>query len=434
MNILFITPRLPYPLDTGAKIRTFNLLKQTKTSGNNVTLLSFIYSEKENKYADELKKMGIKVITVRGKDSIGFFTIVRALFKGLPLTVAKYRNKKMQIMLKKIIEDEKIDIVHFDHIHLSQYVNVANGIPTIIDEHNIESEILERYAEKESNFLKRIILKNEYKKMVRFERTQCLKASKVLVVSENDRDVLIKLCGNGLVPKVIPNGVDTEYFTTHDAQPRKAPSEQRGKRNTHDEINTQYSIPAFVKTSVGRCTTQDNGNNIVFVGSLDWSPNIDAVVYFSKDILPLMWNKKTDIKFYVVGKNPSREVKKLVERDNRINVTGTVDDVRPYVAKAKVFVVPLRIGGGTRLKILEAMAMGKAVVSTNIGAEGLELKDGEHLLLADTPEDFARKIILLLNNRELRERLEECGRRFVREKYDWKIAGKKLNKIYKKIR
>ncbi len=396
-NIVFVVPRIPYPLDTGAKIRTFNLLKEINNE-NNIILLSFIYNEQEREYAKDLEKLGIKVITIMSKDKIGFFTILNSLFTGLPLIIAKYRNKKMKHVLSCLIRKNNISLIHFDHIHLGQYSNACDGIPSIIDEHNIESIILKRMIARERNWLMKLIQQAEYKRMARLERDECLRASVVSVVSEQDKDNLQALCQNGLNPIVIPNGVDTGFFK-----------------------------PLYMNNAI------PEEQSMVFTGSMDWLPNSDAVKYFCKEILPLIWKINSDVKFYIVGKKPPSSIRYLGKHDGRIIVTGSVEDVRIYIAKSKVFVVPLRIGGGTRLKILESFSMEKAVVSTFIGAEGLDVKDGQHLLLADTPQDFAQKVTLALEDDRLRKRLGSEGRKLVEHQYDWKIIGQKLNAIYREV-
>jgi len=396
MNILFLTPRLPYPSDTGAKIRTWNLLLQAKKTGHNVILLSFVYDKEDVKGIEIIKKEGIKVFIVDGKDKISVITILRALALNLPLTVAKYSGKKMRVMLREMMKNEGIDIVHLDHIHMSQYADCCNGTPTVIDEHNVESVILRRYAEREASFLKKLILRSEYKKMAKFEKTQCFKASKIFVVSENDRNNLTKICGTGINPEIIPNGVDTDYFTPPYA-PHPAPF------------------------------------SIVFTGSLDWFPNEDGLIYFFTEIYPFIKEKIPRVNITIVGKSPSKRLLQFARNDNSVNFTGRVDDIRPFIANAKVFVVPLRIGGGTRLKILEAMAIGLPVVSTSIGAEGLEANNNEQLLIADTPDEFVEKVISVMEDEELEIRLGNEGRRFVEEKYDWKIVGNKLNETYREV-
>lgn len=400
MNILFVTPRIPYPPDTGAKVRTFNLLRQANIEGNNVTMLSFLYSTEEEQYLKHINEMGVKVITLPGKDRITLKAAFFSLLKRMPVTVVKYYNKEMAEALIRLIREENIDLVYFDHIHLGQYARFCNGVPYVIDEHNVESLILKRLSERKSNFFKKIAFRDQFNKMVSLESKICSdKNSRIFVVSEEDKINLEQLCKNKVKAEIIPNGVDTEYF--------KAPSDQ--------------------------VTTSPEEDALVFVGSMDWLPNTDAVEYFYKDILPLIWNKKPELKFYIVGKKPSLSIQRLNKIDQRIIVTGSLDDVRPVIGKAKVFVVPLRIGGGTRLKILEALAMGKAVVSTSIGAEGILVVDGKHLLIGDVPQAFADKVVAFLEDDFLCRRLGEEGRKLVVENYDWKIIGAKLNGVYQAV-
>ena len=166
---------------------------------------------------------------------------------------------------------------------------------------------------------------------------------------------------------------------------------------------------------------------------MDWLPNEDAVLYFYEQIFPLIEAQIPDVKFYVVGQNPTERVKQLSRHGNVI-VTGMVDDVKPYIAKASVYVVPLRIGGGTRLKILEALAMEKAVVSTTIGCEGLQLTPNKDILIADEPENFARLVIQLAQDEKFRQRFGKSGRKRVEENYDWRSIGKQLNELYGRLR
>ncbi len=374
MNILFVVPRLPEPPDTGGKIRTYNLIKQARAYGHEVTVLPF-----------------------SGQDRISAKSVFLAIMLGLPLSVAKYRSREMAEAIVRIIRDKKIDIVHFDHVHMGQYLEFCPGVPAVIDEHNVECLILSRLAKNTGNLLKKCLYAFEAGKMKDLEKRLCSKASRVFFVSEEDKQNYGKFGARLDNAEIIPNGVDVEYFR---------------------------------KTEDGRRKTEEDA--LVFTGSMDWLPNSDAVEYFCREILPLIWAQKSDIKFYVVGKNPSQSIKKLGKGEPRIVVTGSVPDVRPYVDRAKIFVVPLRIGGGTRLKILEAMAMQKAVVSTTIGAEGIVCVDGQDIAIADSPQDFADKVIALLEDRNVVVKMEEAGRRLVCSRYAWEIIGKKLNSLYQK--
>ncbi|HGE72140.1 TPA: glycosyltransferase, partial [Candidatus Poribacteria bacterium] len=187
-------------------------------------------------------------------------------------------------------------------------------------------------------------------------------------------------------------------------------------------VDTDYFKPMDMK---------EDESQIVFVGSMDWQPNEDAVLYFCDQIFPLIKSDIPNVKFYIVGSNPTERVLKLKNIDGVI-VTGLVDDVRSYMSQSAVFVVPLRIGGGTRLKILQALAMKKAVVSTSIGCEGLGLKHNEHLLISDDPIEFAKSVTLLIKDRELRYGLGEKGRKLVEDQYDWKAISMKLDALYRK--
>ena len=397
MNILFVVPRLPYPLDAGGKIRTYNLLKQA-ADVHRVTLLSFVFGDEPIGYRSVFRDFGVPVVSVYGRDAISAETAVTAMTKNLPLSVAKYRSYAMAQAIIREVRQGRIDLVHFDHIHMGQYLRLLPGVPAVVDEHNVECLILKRLAQHEKNLAKKIAIGWEYEKMRSLERKVCRKAFRVFVVSGEDGRNLAEISGGGVKYEVIPNGVDTEYFRISNLEP------------------------------------QTSGENaLVFTGSMDWVPNSDAVLYFSNEILPLIWKERPDVQFYVVGKNPPESVMALERKDRRIVVTGGVADVRPYEAQAKVFVVPLRIGGGTRLKILEAMSMARPVLSTTIGAEGIGAKEGVHLELADKPEDFAAKALSLLRDETRRRLLGENGRKFVCERYDWKIIGKKAAEVYEQL-
>jgi len=393
MKILFVTPRIPYPLDTGAKIRTFNLLKSVSRS-NDVCLLSFDFDGDANAQ-ENLKKLGITIVPVKAKEGMKLLSI----FSDTPVVIDKYYSRQMVDAIQNTVSINKFDLAHFDHLHMGQYRRYLDGMPCVLDEHNVESMMTERCSKMERNVVRKALFGLQAGKMANIESAMIQQFSRCLAVSGNDKDALMRISDGKARVEVVPNGVDTEYFK----------GQGSGVRG------------------------QGEKNAIVFTGSMDWLPNEDAVTYFCSDILPLVWKEKPRATFYIVGKNPSKNVKALMGRDNRIIVTGTVDDVRPYLQSSKVCVVPLRIGGGTRLKILEALAMEKAVVATSIGAEGLATRQGEHLLIADDPGDFARAVIRLIDDENLRTKLGSRGRELVIEKYDWKVVGKTLNDIYTQV-
>jgi glycosyltransferase involved in cell wall biosynthesis len=259
--------------------------------------------------------------------------------------------------------------------------------PAVIFTHNVEAEIWRRHAETKTSALSKWLYGMQHRRMLRYEGNTLARFDGVLAVSDADRDTFARIYPGAIrhPAHVVPTGVDTDYFTA------------------------SASAPA--------------SREIVFTGSMDWLPNEDAMLFFCRDVLPLIRAEEPAVRLSIVGRAPTPAVKQLADHAN-VRVTGRVDDVRPYMRDAAVYIVPLRIGGGTRLKIFEAMAMGKAVVSTTIGAEGLPVTNGEHVLLADEPTTFARAVVNLLRDIDRRRQLEAAARTLVVEKYDWSaVAG-----------
>jgi glycosyltransferase involved in cell wall biosynthesis len=250
--------------------------------------------------------------------------------------------------------------------------------------HNVEATIWRRHYEVASNVIWKAISWQEWRKMEAAERRYLRLADRVLAVSETDRDAFAAFLSAEKLT-VIPTGVDVEYF-----QPLAG---------------------------------EETANSLVFTGSMDWLPNEDAILYFADAILPLIREHSPEVFLDVVGRNPSRKLQALAESEKSIRLTGWVDDIRPFVGRSSVCIVPLRIGGGTRLKIFEAMAMGKAVVSTSVGAEGLAVRSGENIVLADTPNDFAQAVISLLRDPRRRQQLGAAARTLVQENYSWTIVA-----------
>jgi len=393
MNILFLSTKLPYPPLSGAKIRDFNLIKQISKK-HKIILVSFIQDEKEKENLKFLKPYCqiIKVIKERGKINL-FISFVISLFSRKPFTIAKYYSPKMKQLIKKIFDDNKIDLIHCGHLHMAQYVENLKGMPKVLDEHNIEYFLIKRYIDKQKNiFKKAFVFLMQYLKLARYEPAIAQKFEHCLVVSEVDKRNL-KMISSNASASVVPNGVDIDFY----------------KKNEETKIEQ---------------------NSLVFTGAMNWFPNEDAILYFYDEIWSHIKKEIDNLCLYIVGCNPSNKITNLSKQEKNIIVTGYVDDVRPYIAKSSVYIVPLRIGGGSRLKILEALSMGKAVVSTSIGCEGLNVTDNENILIADFPKEFARKTLILLRNKELCQKLGNNGRRLVESFYSWKNIYKKLDKIY----
>jgi glycosyltransferase involved in cell wall biosynthesis len=257
----------------------------------------------------------------------------------------------------------------------------------VIFTHNVEAEIWRRHAETDRPRLARLLYRMQHRRMRTYEGRTLGRFDAVLAVSDVDRDTFGRLYPGSVkrAIHVVPTGVDTGFFAPSPSEPAS--------------------------------------RHLVFTGSMDWLPNEDAMTFFCSEVLPRIRAHDPNTTLTIVGRAPTRGVRKLADLDG-VTVTGRVDDVRPYVGGAAVYVVPLRIGGGTRLKIFEAMAMGKAVVSTSVGAEGLPVSDGEHLLIADQPAAFADRVLELFRDLSRRRSLEESARSLVMERYDWSaVAG-----------
>jgi glycosyltransferase involved in cell wall biosynthesis len=262
----------------------------------------------------------------------------------------------------------------------------------VLDEHNIEYELLYRLFRKERSIVRKLYNGVEYVKVKRSERSTWSRVDACLVTSEREEHTVRRHAPRTRT-RVVPNGVDLEVF-----QPQETPTDP---------------------------------HSLVFVGTMNYRPNADAVIYLAGEILPEIWKTRPDVTLTVVGQEPPEEVRRLA--GPRIAITGWVDDVRPYVRRAAVVVTPVRIGSGTRLKVLEAFAMGKAVVSTPLGCEGIAVKDGEHLLVADNPADLAARVVRLLDDPALAIRLGMQGRALVERTYGWRAVVDDLDALHSEL-
>jgi len=391
MRILWLKSDLLLPLDKGGKLRTWHLLRHL-TRHHQITYLAFAEPGQPQADIDGMKEVATTVVTIPRTDPPkGSWRFVADaalhLIDPLPYAAAKYRSRTFAATLRRLIRDKQFDLIVCDFLFPAVNLPRQLPCPSVIFTHNVESEIWRRHAETTSGLVSRLLYRSQYGRMVRYEGRVLRRFDGVLAVSDQDRDTFARLYPGAIHEPVhvVPTGVDTEYFSPGRSEP--------GSRQ------------------------------LVFTGSMDWLPNEDAMLHFCRETLPLIRAEEPDVRLSIVGRAPTPAVKQLGS-DSGIEVTGRVDDVRPYVRDAAVYVVPLRIGGGTRLKIFEAMAMSKAVVSTTVGAEGLAVRNGEHVLLADEPRTFARAVVSLLRDTDRRRELEHAAHALMIEQYDWSaIAG-----------
>lgn len=402
MKILFISHLLPYPPRGGAFQRTYNLLRETGKS-NEVFLLAIAqraHQDSEQKMCesvDALKKICRYVKAFRVTSDSNFlkwnFLLLANLLSRHPYSVMKFACPELAAEIRRLTAKEKFDLVHFDTIDLAEYAELTYGLPSVMNHHNIESQLLLRRAQAESNPVIKAFMQYQANKLRKYEQAHCGKFDMNLVVSDQDLQGLSQLAPRARFA-IVPNGTDTDYF-------KPAP--------------------------------QTLAPELIFIGGLKWYPNKDAMLFFCERIFPLILKRIPEVSINIIGREPPPGLKNLAAQYPSIKLHGFVEDIRDLLARSSVYVVPIRVGGGTRLKILDAFASGKAVVSTSIGAEGIRYTNGENILIADTAELFATRVIELLENKELRSRLGTNARKLAEKEYSWQIIGKRLNQIYSEI-
>jgi polysaccharide biosynthesis protein PslH len=396
MKILVVTTRSPFPLIEGRALRSYNLIKQLSLA-HEVHLLSFVQSPMDIAGLEHMRGLCARVesqpLYLRWPRLQLLGDAVRELWGVAPLQVVKYRSLGMRRALSRLLAKEAYDLVHLDMLHLAEYRALCAELPTVLMEHNVESVILARRAETESRWWARRYLQYQERKLHRFEAAACAAADQVVAVSAQDASVLGQMSGREVAN--VPNGVDTEFF-----QPR---------------------LP---------CTGAIPGAGLVYVGGFSWFPNVDAVRNFVEQILPLILEHRPDVTLTVIGPGQHRVAGQSWIHHPQLRLVGLVEDIRPWVDEAAVYIVPLRIGGGTRLKILDAMAMSKAVVSTSVGCEGLAVTAGDNILVADSPREFAAHVLQLLEHPDEAQRLGRCGRQFVEQHHEWPGLAARLTDVY----
>jgi len=398
VKILWLNAGLLLPLDKGGKLRTWHLMRHLARR-HEITYLAFREPEQPPADVEGMKEVASRVETITRseptKGTLRFYADATLhLLDPLPYAVGKYRSAEYRRRLARLLEEERFDLIVCDFLFPAVNLPKRLPCPAVMFTHNVESEIWRRHAETKSDAIGRLLYDAQYRRMLRYERRMLARFDGILAVSAADRETFARLYPGAIHQPVhvVPTGVDTEYFA-----------------------------PAAGRSQLSAVSSQPS--NLIFTGSMDWLPNEDAMLYFCRDVLPAIRAEIPEVALTIVGRTPTPAVKKLAE-ERGVTVTGRVDDVRPFMRDAAVYIVPLRVGGGTRLKIFEAMAMGKAVVSTTIGAEGLPVADGEHVLLADDAATFARAVVHLIRDTGHRTRIEAAARALVLARYDWSaVAG-----------
>ena len=390
MKILFLSLRFPFPPQRGDRIRAYHFSKQLARH-HSLTFVSFVESDQEIADVKQMEAFCDRVEWVRFQRNRACLNTVLHCFSSQPLQLHYWYVSQMQRTVNRLLDKYDFDLIHVQLFRMAQYVSHCHGIPKMLDLCDSLALNLQRRAVLDRG-LKRPLIRLEERRVRKYEVEIARSFDWGTVVGECDRDYLLHQDAS-LKLSIVPMGVDLEYF-----QP----------------------------------TSSTYQPHLLFTGTMSYFPNWDAALYFYKEILPLIRTAHPEITFNIVGNHPPEQIKRIANGINVV-VTGHVPDIRPYFDQAAVFVSPLRSGSGVQVKNLEAMGMGVPVVTTSIGAQGLEAKAGQDILIADAPEEFARHVIDLSQSSDLRQKIGDAGRQLVEAKYNWPILAQRLEAVYSRI-
>lgn len=393
-RLAFVSPVFLFPNDAGGKIRTTNILRGMLGGAFDITLVSPATPEQLTQWAPEIAGVCNEFVAWEPTAVKPRWRRVLDLLDPLPVNIVADRTAAGLKTVRQLADRTDIDLMIFDFVHSAVLLPASLPCPSVCFTHNVEAEIFERHAKQASNVLLKRIWSAQHRKMRRFEKAVLNKFDTVIAVSE--RDALAFTNKYGVTnARAIPTGVDLDFFA--------------------------FEAPPPV--------SQANPPTVVFTGSMDWAPNIDGIHFFLKEVWPLVLAGQPDARFVMVGRNPPAALQAQAREQRQVQLTGFVDDIRPYVHAAHAFIIPLLVGGGTRIKAFEAMAMGCPVVSTSIGIEGLDARVDVDFLQRDTAASMAQAILELLRDAELRLRISRSARSLVEERFGHRVAAAVFERI-----
>lgn len=390
MRILVLTSKFIWPLNDGGVIRDFNLLRETAKQ-HEVYLLSFLTKKTDRDYFYALKPYCKKIIGIdlyRHKWAM-IANAVFGTFGSRPFILHEYLRSEMAEAIEKVVREEKINLIHAHFLHMGQYMVKKKSVSLVFDPHNLEHVLWKRLSENLKNPIKKRFAEFQYQKLIHWQQIVAEVSDACVTLSDNDRNEYIRIAPYADITTV-PNGVDLDFWSPIDSEVEP--------------------------------------HSIIYFGNLSWLPQADAVIYFKEKIFPHILDKISNAKLYIVGQNPPKSVYKLAS-DN-IVVTGFVEDIREYISRAEVVVMPLRIGAGTKHRIFQALAMKKSIVATSVAAEGIALEHGATAMLTDNPEKFASYVLELMKNKDLRQNIGEDGWKLVHDRYDWRKIYDSLDTVF----
>lgn len=388
LRILQVSTQFPFPPRSGFEMRVYQLARQL-ASRHDLTLLSFVDPGRQHDVESLREQMGVEVVPWnRPSSGSKRAAQLMSLASRRPYACSAVQSGALQRAIEKLCSEQTFDVIQLESSVLCG-LRLPEGTPVLLDEHNIEYEVFKRVWESERSPLRRFFNRLEYKRFRRHEQRWWGRVDAIALTSDREEPVVTERAPKTPVA-VVPNGVDLEYFRPRDERP--------------------------------------DPDTVVFNGVLDYRPNLDAAQHLVDEVWPIVRRRRPQARLLIVGRGDEAERERL--RRPGVELTGEVPDVRPYLAGAAVVIVPIRMGGGTRLKVVEALSMAKAMVSTTLGCEGVNVRHGEHLLVADGAEEFAGAVVKLLEDHRLAAELGRAGRRRMEEEYSWELAGERLEHLY----
>lgn len=387
MKILMVSSYLPYPLYSGGHIRLYNLIKNL-SGKHEITLVCEKRNYQTQKDIDEVSKICKKVITVERKKQWSLSNVLKSGVSFSPFLLVGHNNPEMEKQILREIENNKFDLIHVETFYVMQNLPKTN-IPIVLAEHNIEYLVYKRFVKK-APVMARPLLYIDILKLKRAEKKCWKKASKLIAVSPDEQKIM------GRKAEIVPNGVDVDKFKL--------------KKINLNKIEKK----------------------VLFIGDFKWIQNRDSIVYIIKNIWPRVSAKNPNLKLWVVGRSIPDSIKKL-GNDSIIFDENASNQTELIFQEADLLLAPIRVGGGTNFKILESMSTGTPVITTSLGNEGINAKDGSEILISEKPDEFVVKATSIFSDNYLYEKLSRNGRKFIEENFDWRNIAKKLDNIYSDI-
>jgi glycosyltransferase involved in cell wall biosynthesis len=395
MKVLLLTQVLPYPPDSGPKVKTWNLIKYLAQQ-HEITLVSFVRGD-QSADVRYLRRYCCAVHTLpmeRGPLRDGL-AMVRSLLNGQPWMMVRDDRAAMRRLVDRLAAEEHFDVAHADQLNMCQYARRVPHAFKLFDAHNALWVLYRRLSDTMAPGPQKWLLERDWRLLKDYEGHICREFDAVTAVIPEDKAALEEAIGEASNIQVIPITVDT------------------------DEVSCVERRP--------------DADHVVHIGTMYWPPNIDGMLWFADEVWPFIRARRPETAFDLIGARPPKQVVALSQNGSGINVTGYVDDLGPYLAQTGVFVVPLRAGGGMRVKILNALAQGLPIVSTSLGCEGIQVTHERDILVADTPVEFAQAVLRVLEEPDLSARLSNNGRHLAETVYDYRIACRPLDQIYQQV-